>query len=79
MPYIIDRGDDEWVNVVKLCEIFDKHYQRTVWDVSGQVLIKGNVIIGHGSRIVVGKNGVNLKELRLNYKEKLPDRYTGGM
>ena len=38
--------------------IFDKHYQRTVWDVSGQVLIKGNVIIGHGSRIVVGKNGV---------------------
>ena len=30
-------------------------------------------------RLFVGKNGVSLKELRLKYKEKLPDRYTGGM
>lgn len=26
MPYIIDRKDEEWTNVVRLCHIFDKHY-----------------------------------------------------
>lgn len=26
MPYIIDREDEEWTNVVRLCDIFDKHY-----------------------------------------------------
>lgn len=25
-PYIIGREDEEWQNVVKLCDIFDKHY-----------------------------------------------------
>ena len=30
-------------------------------------------------RLFVGKNGVNLKEIRLQYKGKLPDRYIGEM
>lgn len=30
-------------------------------------------------RLFVGKNGVNLKEIRLRYKDQLPDRYTGEM
>lgn len=37
---------------------FDKKYQRTIFDNSGVIKIKGKAFIGAGSRIVVGKEGV---------------------
>ncbi len=38
--------------------LFDKKRSRTIWEVSGTVIFEGNTDIGHGSKIVVGQNGV---------------------
>lgn len=37
--------------------IFDKRYDRTIWDVRGNVVFKGGAKIGYGSKINVGSNG----------------------
>lgn len=38
--------------------IFDKKYERTIWDVNGDVIFHGFARIGNGSRIVVGSWGI---------------------
>jgi acetyltransferase-like isoleucine patch superfamily enzyme len=38
--------------------IFDKRYSRSIWEVSGLVVFRGNCRIGHGSKIVVGPGGI---------------------
>jgi acetyltransferase-like isoleucine patch superfamily enzyme len=38
--------------------IIDYKYNRTIWDVSGKVIFKGNAEIGYGSKIAVGKDGL---------------------
>lgn len=38
--------------------IFDKTYERTVWEVNGTIELHGKAVFGHGSRICVGKEGV---------------------
>ena len=38
--------------------IFDRKFERTIWDVAGSVLFHGKARIVHGSRIVVGNGGV---------------------
>ena len=37
--------------------IFDENYLRTIWEVKGTVIFKGNACIGHGSKLAVGNNG----------------------
>lgn len=37
--------------------IFDKRKSRSIWEVSGNVVFKGEANIGHGSKIIVGKAG----------------------
>ncbi len=37
--------------------IFDYKYSRAIWQVSGTVVFKGRALIGHGSKISVGKEG----------------------
>lgn len=37
--------------------LFDDKVSRTIWDVSGTVVFKGKIDIGHGSKIIVGKDG----------------------
>lgn len=37
--------------------IFDKQKSRVIWDVTGNVVFKGEANIGHGSKVVVGKLG----------------------
>lgn len=37
--------------------IFDKRYDRTIWDVRGNVVFKGSARIGYGSKISVGSTG----------------------
>ena len=34
----------------------DSYYSRTIWEVSGQLVINGSVGMGRGSRISIGKN-----------------------
>lgn len=36
----------------------DKFYQRTIWEVSGTLIIEGQTKIGRGCKISIGKNGV---------------------
>jgi acetyltransferase-like isoleucine patch superfamily enzyme len=38
--------------------IFDKKYERTIWEVNGDIVFKGTANIGFGSRICVGKQGL---------------------
>lgn len=38
--------------------IYDKKYQRSIWEVSGEIRISGNCSFGHGSRLCVTSNGV---------------------
>lgn len=38
--------------------IFDKKYERSIWEVTGCIELKGKATFGHGSRISVGKDGV---------------------
>ncbi len=38
--------------------IFDKSYERPIWEVSGTIHICGNVRLGPGSRVSVGPSGV---------------------
>ncbi len=37
--------------------IFDYKYSRSIWQVSGQVIFKGNSVIGQGSKISISKQG----------------------
>lgn len=37
--------------------LFDYKTSRSIWDVAGKVVFKGDVIIGQGSRIIVGVDG----------------------
>lgn len=37
--------------------IFDKSRSRSIWQVNGKVIFKGNANIGHGSKISVNKHG----------------------
>jgi acetyltransferase-like isoleucine patch superfamily enzyme len=37
--------------------IFDKRYNRSIWDVSGEIIVKGNAIFRQGSKICVSTNG----------------------
>jgi len=37
--------------------IFDEKVSRSIWDVSGIVVFRGNAVIGHGSKISVGPEG----------------------
>lgn len=37
--------------------IFDNKRSRTIWEVKGEVIFKGETDIGHGSKLVVGKDG----------------------
>lgn len=37
--------------------LFDNKKSRSIWDVSGRVIFKGDCHIGHGSKISVGLNG----------------------
>ncbi|MDB5200768.1 MAG: acyltransferase [Ferruginibacter sp.] len=36
--------------------IFDQRYSRSIWEVSGAIVFRGNANIGHGSKISVGEN-----------------------
>lgn len=38
--------------------IYDKKYQRSIWEVAGSINIRGNCSFGHGSRLCVTSNGV---------------------
>ncbi len=38
--------------------IFDKKYERSIWEVNGTIKLSGRVSFGHGSRLSVGKNAV---------------------
>lgn len=38
--------------------IFDAKYSRSIWQVSGTVIFNGTAVIGHGSKISVGKDAV---------------------
>lgn len=38
--------------------IFDEKKSRTIWQVSGKVIFKGNANIGHGSKISVQNDGI---------------------
>lgn len=38
--------------------IFDKKYERSILDIQGTVVLKGKASFGHGSRLVVCKDGV---------------------
>lgn len=38
--------------------IFDKSYERSIWEVAGTIQIHGNVKLGPGSRVSVGSNGI---------------------
>lgn len=37
--------------------IFDKKYERSIWEVTGCIKLKGKAAFGHGCRLCVGKNG----------------------
>lgn len=37
---------------------FDRKYSRSIWEVGGDVIFNGKANIGHGSKIIVGENGV---------------------
>ncbi len=37
--------------------IFDEKNSRTIWEVEGKVVFNGKATIGHGSKIIVGKEG----------------------
>lgn len=37
--------------------VFDKKYERSIWEVNGCIELNGKAIFGHGSRLCVGKNG----------------------
>jgi acetyltransferase-like isoleucine patch superfamily enzyme len=36
----------------------DLKYSRTIWDVKGKIVISGDAIIGRGSKISIGKDGI---------------------
>lgn len=36
---------------------FDKKYERSIWEVAGNLVFEGRAFFGHGSRILVGGNG----------------------
>lgn len=38
--------------------IFDKTYERTVLQIEGSIRVEGKASIGHGSRVVVGSDGI---------------------
>lgn len=38
--------------------IFDKKYERSIWEVKGCIELNGKTVFGHGSRLSVGKNGI---------------------
>ncbi|MBQ4184717.1 MAG: hypothetical protein II652_07235 [Bacteroidales bacterium] len=38
--------------------ISDTRFSRTIWDVSGMLILNGKASIGSGSKISIGKNGV---------------------
>ena len=38
--------------------IFDYRYERTILEVNGQIIFKGTAVIGKGSRICIGEEGV---------------------
>ena len=38
--------------------VFDEHNSHLIWEVKGLIKFKGQAIIGHGSKISVGNNGV---------------------
>ncbi|WP_018610990.1 acyltransferase [Segetibacter koreensis] len=46
--------------------IFDKAKSRTIWEVKGSITFEGSAVIGHGSKICVGKNGKLLIGSRFN-------------
>lgn len=37
--------------------LFDKKYSRGIWAVNGKVRFNGNIVIGHGNKIIVGEQG----------------------
>lgn len=38
--------------------IFDKRYERSILQISGTIVLNGKAILGHGSRLCVGKEGI---------------------
>jgi acetyltransferase-like isoleucine patch superfamily enzyme len=38
--------------------IFDEKVSRSIWEVGGTIIFKGNANFGHGSKIVVGDEGI---------------------
>lgn len=38
--------------------IFDKKYERSIWEINGTIELSGRVVFGHGSRLSVGKDAV---------------------
>lgn len=49
-PRLVEIGFDK-------VGIFDNKFSRSIWEVFGTVVFKGNALIGHGSKISVGNNG----------------------
>lgn len=38
--------------------IYDKKYERSIWEVNGEIILRGKAAFGHGSRFSVGKDAV---------------------
>lgn len=44
----------------------DMKYSRTIWQVSGKLIVNGNIVLGRGSRVSIGHSGILILGDRFN-------------